>query len=173
MAITRMNHAVLYVRDAAEQAGFYADVLGFVEVQRMALGGGREGIFMRAPGSTNDHDVAFFGLGDALGRSTAGRDQVGLYHLAWEVPTLASLRDHATRLAEADALVGAADHGTTKALYARDPHGLEFEVSWIVPVDRLTDDDRRVATMPPQPLDVEREIERFGADTPGQRTTPG
>ena len=29
MPITRLNHAVLYVRDAARSAQFYADVLGF------------------------------------------------------------------------------------------------------------------------------------------------
>ena len=29
MAITRLNHAVLYVRDAERSAGFYSDVLGF------------------------------------------------------------------------------------------------------------------------------------------------
>src|SRR5690606_6533173 len=115
------------------------DVLGFREVVRMPMGGGRTGIFMKAPGSTNDHDIAFFGLGSALGDSTAGRATVGLYHLAWEVPTLGDLADHARRLSEAGALSGASDHGTTKALYARDPDGLEFEVSWLVPVDLLGD----------------------------------
>ena len=28
---------------------------------------------------------------------------------------------------------GATDHSTTKALYAKDPDGLEFEVCWLVP----------------------------------------
>ena len=32
MAITRMNHAVLYVRDARRQQRFYRDVLGFSTV---------------------------------------------------------------------------------------------------------------------------------------------
>ena len=35
------------------------------------------------------------------------------------------------------ALVGASDHSTTKALYAKDPDGLEFEVSWLVPAALL------------------------------------
>ncbi len=133
-----MNHAVLYVRDADRTAGFYRDVLGFREVTRMSMAAGRTGVFMQAPDSTNDHDVAFFGLGPDLGDSTAGRDQVGLYHLAWEVTTLGDLAAHAKKLADAGALVGATDHGTTKALYAKDPDGLEFEVSWIVPI-RLLD----------------------------------
>ena len=46
----------------------------------------------------------------------------------------------AMRLQEAGALVGATDHSTTKALYAKDPDGLEFEVCWIVPKQFLTDD---------------------------------
>lgn len=168
MGITRLNHAVLYVRDAQVHARFYGEVLGFVEVTRMPLGPGREGVFLRAPGSTNDHDIAFFGLGEALASSTAGRDQVGLYHLAWEVPTLGDLAEHARRLSDAGALAGASDHGTTKALYARDPDGLEFEVSWLVPVELLGDADEMTIAS----LDLDREIARFGADTPGQRTVP-
>jgi catechol-2,3-dioxygenase len=170
VGITRLNHAVLYVRDADRHARFYGDVLGFSEVARMPLGGGRQGVFLRAPGSTNDHDVAFFGLGSQLGDSTAGRATVGLYHLAWEVPTLGDLADHAARLSDAGALTGASDHGTTKALYARDPDGLEFEVSWIVPLDLL---DEEVGDEPKlAPLDLEAEIARYGADTRGQVTVP-
>ena len=33
---------------------------------------------------------------------------------------------------------GATDHSTTKALYGRDPDGLEFEVCWIVPKELQT-----------------------------------
>ena len=54
---------------------------------------------------------------------------VGLYHLAWEVDTLGELDRHRRQARpSAGALVGATDHGTTKALYAKDPDGLEFEV---------------------------------------------
>ena len=64
------------------------------------------------------------------------------------------------------ALVGASDHGTTKALYARDPDGLEFEVAWVVPAD-LLDDQALTARERIGPLDLAREKERYGADTPG------
>ena len=55
-----------------------------------------------------------------------------------------------TVLTERGALVGASDHGTTKALYAHDPDGLEFEVSWLVPAELLTPDltMRTVAARP-------------------------
>jgi catechol-2,3-dioxygenase len=168
VSISRLNHAVLYVRDADRHARFYADVLGFSTVTRMELGPGRAGIFMRAPASANDHDVAFFGLGEQLGDSTAGRQQVGLYHLAWEVPTLGDLAEHAQRLREAGALAGASDHGTTKALYARDPDGLEFEISWLVPAELIGEGDE----MRTAPLDLDADIARFGADTRGLVTVP-
>jgi catechol-2,3-dioxygenase len=169
MGITRLNHAVLYVRDADRHAGFYADVLGFTEVGRLELGAARQAVFMRAPASTNDHDIAFFGLGEQLGATTAGRATVGLYHLAWEVPTLGDLAEHRRRLEAAGALTGASDHVTTKALYARDPDGLEFEVSWIVPAELLdgVPDEPVIA-----PLDLDGDIARFGADTRGQITAP-
>ena len=60
MAIRRMNHAVLYVRNAERTAAFYRDVLGFREVTRFGDG---LGIFLQAPDSTNDHDIAFFTIG--------------------------------------------------------------------------------------------------------------
>ena len=99
-------------------------------------------------------------------RSEAGRRTVGLYHLAWEVDTLAELERLAGRLAEAGALAGASDHGTTKSLYAKDPDGLEFEVAWVVPAD-LLDADALAARERIGPLDLAREKERYGPDTKG------
>jgi catechol-2,3-dioxygenase len=70
------------------------------------------------------------------------------------------------RLSQAAALVGASDHGTTKSLYAKDPDGLEFEVVWLIPADRLEDGDKD-ASKRIQPLDLQKEIARFGAETRG------
>ena len=47
--------------------------------------------------------------------------RVGLYHLAWEVGTLADLADARERLRAAGALVGQSDHRVSKSLYAKDP----------------------------------------------------
>ncbi|AXG79819.1 VOC family protein [Streptomyces paludis] len=162
MAINRMNHAVLYVRDVERSAAFYRDVLDFREVMSMA---GRA-VFLQAPGSTNDHDLGLFALGAQAGDSTAGRTTVGLYHLAWEVDTLSDLEEYQARLADAGALVGASDHGTTKSLYAHDPDGLEFEIAWIIPAN-LLDDEARAARTRIGPLDLAQEKRRYGADTQG------
>ena len=122
--------------------------------------------FLRAPGSTNDHDLGLFEIGAAAGAPTAGRSTVGLYHLAWEVDTLAELGRVATRWRAADALVGSSDHGTTKSLYAKDPDGLEFEVVWLIPAD-LLDEAAIEARTPIGRLDLDAEIARYGADTKG------
>ena len=163
MRVTRLNHAVLYVRDAARSAAFYTDVMGFTTV--MELGGG-QAVFLRAGGSTNDHDLGLFSVGDSAAASPAGRGAVGLYHLAWEVGTLAELAQLQDRLAAAGALAGASDHSSTKSLYAKDPDGIEFEVCWVVPAAFL-DDTVEAGKASIRPLDLPREIERYGADTAG------
>src|SRR5205807_757014 len=117
-------------------AEFYAGALGFrrVDMGPESMPGA---VFMQAPGSTNDHDLGLFSIGAAAAPSPAGRSAVGLYHLAWEVDTLAELERLAGVLGERGALVGASDHGTTKSLYGRDPDGIEFEIAWVVPADLL------------------------------------
>src|SRR3954447_1932654 len=117
MPVTRLNHAVLYVRDVARTRDFYETVLGF-EALIFVPG---QAAFFQAPGSTNDHDLGTFQIGAAAGPTTAGQGAVGLYHLAWEVDTLGELQRLAGVLSEWGALVGASDHVTTKSLYARDP----------------------------------------------------
>jgi catechol-2,3-dioxygenase len=161
MAIKRMNHAVLYVRDADRTFAFYRDVLGFRAVGE--LPGAK---FLQAPDSANDHDLALFSIGDQAGPSTAGRGTVGLYHIAWEVQTLADLREIAGRLQEAGALTGATDHSTTKALYAKDPDGLEFEVCWLVP-QRFVTEELEAQKSRLLPLDLQAEIDRYGLETVG------
>jgi catechol-2,3-dioxygenase len=154
--ITRMNHAVLYVRDARAQQRFYSDVLGFTTV--VADDAGRY-VFMRAPRSENHHDIAFFSIGAQAGASTAGRSTVGMYHLAWEVATIEELAQMRRRLLEAGALVGESDHGANKSLYSVDPDGLEFEVMYLVPAAEWGDEEHEAVI---RPLDLQRELERFG-----------
>ncbi|MER7250427.1 VOC family protein [Kribbella sp. NPDC000426] len=160
MAIFRLNHAVLYVRDVAASVAFYRDVLGFGYTESGDSIPGAA--FLRAPGSSNDHDLGLFQIGSQAGSSGAGRTTVGLYHLAWEVDTLGDLEDLAGKLSEHDALVGASDHGTTKSLYGKDPDGLEFEIVWIIPADLLTDDDRNKTGI--ARLNLAAEIEKYGRD---------
>jgi catechol-2,3-dioxygenase len=151
-----MNHAVLYVRDAARTARFYIDVLDF---QPVSVDEGGRFAFLRAPGSDNHHDVAFFTVGEEAGPPTEGRF-VGLYHIAWEVTTIEDLAALRGRLREAGALVGASDHGVSKSLYAKDPDGIEFEVMWSVPKDQWGEAEHDAVI---EHLDLDAEVARHGA----------
>ena len=121
MAVRRLNHAVLYVNGLDRSVEFYRTTLGF-EVRHDP---GRAA-FLRAPGSANDHDLGLFEIG--TGQAPDRPDYPGLYHLAWEVGTLADLAETRDRLLAAGALVGESDHRVSKSLYAKDPSGIEFEV---------------------------------------------
>jgi catechol 2,3-dioxygenase-like lactoylglutathione lyase family enzyme len=156
---------VLYVSNVDRSVAFYQSALGFRTVT--AFPGAA---FLQAAGSTNDHDLGLFEIGAGAAPSGAvpsgaGQRTVGLYHLAWEVDTLAELERIAGVLTEAGALVGASDHGTSKSLYAKDPDGLEFEVAWFVPAAFLTAGTRVSGS--PLPLDLAKEKARYGEQTRG------
>jgi catechol-2,3-dioxygenase len=127
--IQRLNHAVLYVRDAARVAKFYQDVLGFAVSEHM----GDRAYFLTSNSTTdNNHDLGLFSIGPDAPQPTRG-ERVGLYHLAWQVETLPELAQVRDALIEANALVGVNDHGASLSLYGQDPDGNEFEVMWQVP----------------------------------------
>lgn len=152
--VSRLNHAVLFVRDLERSVEFYRKAFGFQEVARekemMA--------FLRAADSENHHDLGLFAVGEGAPRPPRG--SVGLYHLAWEVPEVSDLAAAASTLRELGALTGASDHGATKSLYGHDPDGNEFEVMWLVPRDQWGDYESQAVI---EPLDLEREIARFGS----------
>lgn len=151
-SIRRLNHAVLYVRDARRAAAFYTDVLG-LEVVIEAAGG--TAVFLRAPGGDNHHDLGLF----SVGAQEPPRRGVGLYHLAWEVGTVSELVAVRDRLAAAGALVGASDHGISKSLYGRDADGIEFEVMWALPREHWGTMEHEAIV---RPLDLDAELARWG-----------
>jgi catechol-2,3-dioxygenase len=154
MAVRRLNHAVLYVHGLQRTVDFYTAALGF-EV-RLEIPG--RAAFLRAPGSANDHDLGLFEIG--TGRAPDQPERPGLYHLAWEVGTLADLAETRERLSQAGALVGESDHRVSKSLYAKDPNGIEFEVMWRVPAAEWERETASGAMI--GPLDLDRELARWG-----------
>jgi catechol-2,3-dioxygenase len=151
--VKRLNHAVLYVRDAQASADFYQKALDFQVVSSM----GASAVFLRASASDNHHDLALFSIGVGAPRPEQGR--VGLYHLAWEVPTIDDLVDARAKLEEMGALVGESDHGVSKSLYAQDIDGIEFEVLWSVPRAAWGDYEKNAVS---QRLDLASEVARYG-----------
>ena len=154
--VTSLNHAVLYVRDATASADFYRRVFGF-QVVESAFGG--RAVFMRSPSGDNHHDLGLFSVGPEAPR--APRGSVGLYHLAWEVPTIDDLASASEVLGAAGALSGASDHGVSKSLYGADPDGNEFEIMWRVPREAWGEYEHQGAVMP---LDLPAEVRRWGAE---------
>ena len=152
--VKRLNHAVLYVRDAQASAAFYQQALDFQVVGSM----GRAAVFLRASASDNHHDLALFSVGPDAPRPEQGR--VGLYHLAWEVPTIDDLVDARKHLDEMGALVGESDHGVSKSLYGQDVDGIEFEVLWSVPREAWGDYEKNAVS---QRLDLASEVARYGS----------
>lgn len=155
MAITRLNHAVLFVRDADAAAAFYASAFGFEELARPQ---GLRAAFMRSPSGGNHHDLGLFEVGPQAARPPRG--SVGLYHLAWEIDTIEALVEMAGRLRELKAMTGASDHGVSKSLYGRDPDGNEFEVMWQVPREAWGEFADQATILP---LDLEAELRRWGS----------
>jgi catechol-2,3-dioxygenase len=130
--ITRLNHVVLYVRDARKSLEFYQGALDFKPTSPAT----DRGVFLRASGSENHHDIALFSIGAEAPGPTTGR-QVGMYHAAFEVATIEDLAEARERLinhtATAGRLVGETDHGASFSLYVHDPDGNELEIFWLLP----------------------------------------
>ena len=151
--VQRLNHAVLYVRDAEQAAAFYQEAFGFDVVERIP----GVAVFLRARGTDNHHDLGLFSVGAQAPRPERGR--VGLYHLAWQVGSIQDLATGRETLARLGALVGESDHGATKSLYGKDPDGNEFEIMWMVPRDQWGEHEHQAVT---EPLDLDRELARWG-----------
>src|SRR6188508_3540174 len=159
MPITRLNHAVLFVRDADAAADFYRSAFGFEELSRPE---GMRAAFMRSPSGGNHHDLGLFEVGANAPRPPRGA--VGLYHLAWQVDTIEALAEMSEHLRGLGALTGASDHGVSKSLYGQDPDGNEFEVMWRVPREQWgeLETDAVIA-----PLDIAAEVAKHGKGATG------
>jgi catechol-2,3-dioxygenase len=152
-AVRRLNHAVLYVRNAGRSADFYKEAFGF---ETVAEAGNGFAVFLRSSITDNHHDLGLFTIGEDAPGPQKGR--AGLYHLAWEVDTIQDLATMRERLLKLGALVGESDHGVSKSLYGHDPDGIEFEVVWTVPPEAWGDYEHEAVV---QPLDLDAELARW------------
>ena len=151
--VSRLNHAVLFVRDLEQEVEFYKRAFGFEVISELP----GQTAFLRAANSNNHHDLGLFAT-TAQNRPFLGSP--GLYHLAWEVPTIEDLAQARTTLSELGALVGESDHGATKSLYGKDPDGNQFEVMWLVPREDWGEHEHSAET---SHLDLRRELALYGS----------
>lgn len=154
MKIARLNHAVLFVSDLERSLSFYTQIFGFEVIAREPRA---NAAFLRAPDSDNHHDLGLFGLGERA--EVRPRNTTGLYHLAWQVPTIDDLVAARETLLAAGALGGESSHGATKSLYGADPDGNEFEIMWMLPRDAWGEHEHSAVI---ERLDLAAELARWG-----------
>ena len=153
MTTLTLNHAVLFVSDVERARRFYTEILGFT----VAADEPRfNAAFLRAPGSSNHHDLGLF----ETPAEKPPRGSVGLYHLAWEVDDIANLAIFRDALSESGHLTGQSHHGATISIYGADPDGNEFEIMWLLPRDSWGEYEDKGVVMP---LDLEAEIARWSS----------
>lgn len=156
-----LNHAVLFVSDIDTAVAFWTAALDLEVVTRIPQAAAA---FLRLRNGDNHHDLGLFGLGPGVARPP--RPSIGLYHLAWQVPTIDDLAAAKQTLGQLGALVGESSHGATKSLYAADPDGNEFEVMWMLPRDTWGAMAEEATT---ERLDLDAELARWSGVTTAGR----
>ena len=113
---------------------------------------------MRAAGGDNHHDLGLFSVGPRQRRAPP-RGSIGLYHLAWEVPTIEDLASAARRPGRRRGTrAGPATTASPSRSTARDPDGNEFEIMWRVPREAWGEDEHKGVV---RPLDLDAEVKRW------------
>lgn len=127
---TQLGHVALRVRDVEQAARFYSEVLGLTlrrGGQRIAFLGIREDA---------SHEIALMPLpADAPGPDPA---RVGMYHMAWEMPSFEALEALHRRLIEHGVrIAGYSDSTSSANVMFFDPEGNELEALWEPPAEEV------------------------------------
>lgn len=115
----KIGHAHIKVRDVEVAERFYREALGLETRERV-------GGFVFMSGTEMHHEIALQEVGSA-GRAP-GRFDIGLFHVAFEVPDKKGLARCYQRLAGVGVQPFAVDHRISWALYFADPDGNGLEV---------------------------------------------
>lgn len=125
-----IGRVALRVNDLDRLVGWYETVVGlerqYYDDERAILGAGEESLveLIAAPNA-----------------SERGRDEAGLFHVAFRVPSRTALADALSRVQEQWQLGGASDHLVSEALYLTDPEDNGIEIYRDRPREEWPDED--------------------------------
>lgn len=118
----KIGHVHLKIRNMQRSLAFYTRHLNMKITERL----GDSFVFMSA--GEMHHELALQEVGSNA--SSPGRHDIGLYHVAFEVPDKKSLVEIYQKLKADGVTVYPVDHGISWAIYFSDPDGNGLEVYW-------------------------------------------
>jgi catechol-2,3-dioxygenase len=147
MALKKLGHVVLKVRDLDRSEAFYTDIVGLRVTGRLP---GRM-VFFGVPGNDDSHDLALWKAGpDAAPQEPR---QVGLFHVAWQVERPEDLEAAYGRLRVRGVPVhGTMDHGANLSVYFEDPDGHMLEFTYEKPRETWPAEQNPFAGRDPLPF---------------------
>jgi len=129
--LQRLGHVLISVRDLERSKDFYTRILGFKVLEQDPQHGG---LFLSIGGLGNKFDLFQCTNPDAVASSDAdlaGRNGLGVRHIAFAVETEDDLRDAYFALQSAGvAIQRAIDHVSQKSIYFHDPDKNLLEIVW-------------------------------------------
>ena len=129
--LQRLGHVLISVRDLERSKDFYTRILGFKVLEQDPDHGG---LFLSIGGLGNTLDLFQCTNREAVASSDAdlaGRNGLGVRHMAFAVETEDDLRDAYFALQAAKvAIVRAIDHVSQKSIYFHDPDKNLLEIVW-------------------------------------------
>jgi catechol-2,3-dioxygenase len=119
---TQLGHVALRVRDLNRAVEFYRDVVGLKLRSQMA-----ERVAFLGIREDASHEIALFALrADAPGPEA---NRVGMYHMAWEMPSFEALQQFHERLLAHHATITGYSDRQSNVMFL-DPDGNELEALW-------------------------------------------
>jgi len=129
MKVKKIGHVALRVADEARSREFYKDVLGFRVSEEDPDHGG---VFMTL--GENFHTIDVFGHPEPEQAPKPQANQIGLFHIAFEVGSYRELKEAYCSLIEHDVPIShCVDHISQRSIYFADPDGNRLEVYYEMP----------------------------------------
>jgi len=118
----KIGHVHLKVRNLPRSIDFYRRYLDMAVTEKLAEA------FVFLSSDEMHHQLALQEVG--MRAASPARDDVGLYHVAFEVPDRQALTATYRKLKQGGVSASAVDHRISWAIYFSDPDGNGVEVYW-------------------------------------------